>query len=161
MLHIIERMFSMVWSFWNLFSFEVHYKSYENRDIATEYMPAIIPASGLMPLNQDGLLETDLIFSFFFSFLFFSVFFVLSLCSKRFLRFLLFLIVLSEFVIGRMIISYFKYEYVRLMVLRVFRCSSVLISLCILFLSCFCCQCDFSKSIKSPIIKSKPVLKLI
>ena len=149
MFHIIEKMFSMVWSFWNLFTFEVHFKSYENRDIAAEYMPAIIPTSGMIPVNHDDFfdfLETDLTFSILFSFLYFSVFFVLSLCSKRFLRVLLFLVVFIEFVIGRVIISYFKYEYVRLMVLRVFRLSSVLISLFLLFLSCCCCQFDFTKS---------------
>ena len=159
MFHIIERMFSIVWSFWNLFTFEVRYRSYENRDIAAEYLPAIIPASGMIPMNQESFLETDLIFSTFFSFLFFSVFFVLSLCSKRFIRVLLFLIVVSEFVIGRLIISYFQYEYVRLMVLRVFRCSTVLISLFLLILSCCCCQCDYTKSKSTTKNKSKSFFK--
>ena len=149
MFHIIEKMFSMVWSFWNLFSFEVHYKSYDNREITAEYMPAIIPTSGVLPHNQGGFLETDLAFSIFFSFLFFSVFFVLSLCSKRILRFLLFLIIVAEFVLGRVIVSYFSYEYVQLLVLRVMRLSAVLISLFFLLLSCFFCQCVFPEVVRS------------
>ena len=148
-------MFTMVWSFWNLFSIEVHYKSYDNREISAEYMPAIIPPSGVLPLNQDGFLETDLSFSIFFSFLFFSVFFVLSLCSKRIFRFLLFLLIITEFFVGRFIVSYFKYEYVQLLVLRVMRLSAVLISLLLLLLSCLCCQCVIPEVLKSN-EKSKP-----
>ena len=151
-------MFSMVWSFLNLFSFEVHYKSYDNRDITAEYMPALVPSSGVLPLKNGDFLETDLSFSIFFSFLFFSVFFVLSLCSKKIIRFLLFLIIITEFFVGRFIVSYFKYEYVQLLVLRVMRMSALLISLFLLLLSCFCCQCVFPELLK-PNERNKPQSK--
>ena len=133
-------MFTLVWSFWNLFTFEVNYKSYQNRDIAAEYMPAIISNNAILPIAKEVPLESDIFFSIFFSFLLFSVLFLLSVCSKRFLRLLLLLIVLTEFFISRLIISYFKHEYTQLLILRVFRLSALLFSLFLLCLSCCFCQ---------------------
>ena len=150
MIDVIRQMFSMVWTLWNIFTFEVHYKAYQNREISAEYMPAVVQKSALSPIqNQSYILESDLIFSIFFSFLFFSVLFVLSSCSKSFLRLIFFMIVFAEFLVGRIIISYFNQQYIQLLILRVVRLSFVIISIFLLCLSCFCCQFrlpDFYKS---------------
>ena len=144
MLHMIKQLFTMVWSFWNIFKFEVQYSSYANREITAEYLPAVVPASALAPIkNEEFVLETDLIFSIFFSFLFFSVLFVLSSCSRKFLKLLLLIIVVVEFLVGRIVVSYFKQQYVQLLVLRVERLTFALISFFLILLSCLCCQFSF------------------
>ena len=44
MIDVIKQMFSMIWTF-------VLRKSYENRDISAEYMPAISQKSAVMPIE--------------------------------------------------------------------------------------------------------------
>ena len=116
----------------------MNYKSYKNTDITAEYMPAITSNSAVLPLISDTPLETNVFNILFISS--FSVLFLLSKCSKRFIR-LRILLVLTEFLISRLILSYFKHEYAQLLFIRVIRFSTILLSLFLLFLSCFLCQC--------------------
>ena len=103
MFHTIAKMFSMVWSFLNLFTFEVHYKSYDNREITAEYMPAIIPTSGVLPLNNGDFLETDLTFQSFFrsSFFLFS-FYSLNVLNELFVFFFFLILFLSSLLVGQL-----------------------------------------------------------
>ena len=155
MLHIVKKMLTIVWSFWKLFTFEVHYKEYQNRELTAEYLPAEVRKTAVLPISSiDNYFETTFLFSILFSFLFFCVLFFLSLCSTRFLRFLLLLVVASEFIIGRFIKFYFPHEYTQLLVLRVTRFMSVLISFFLLLTTCLCCSCVIPKTKQSENVKS-------